>query len=473
MKILLVENDMPVVTILKDALATYSDVEIDIAHSRDSGLALVEQNHRDYDLAIFDLQVPTADGELDEHVDYGMYVFVRLGEVAPGTPRVVWSGKATMAAMRELMDIQKQEDLFGDKTDRRMIEFFPKDDLRECVAHVEGVVSELRTLGDLPWSWGVARADPGDMVKRVVNIFVRRVGGVVVQAMRLGGGFSGSEALRLEVRNENGALVALVVAKVGSHADVLAELDAYETYVAPMLPPGKYTPYVDRVIAGADGLAGAFYTLAEEYTSPLFEALRLDGEGAAKTVEVLRENLANWREGAPQERKRVGDIRRMLLRDDVMNDVAGHLSGDWQNLETQEIWVRTAPCHGDLHGLNVLVDPNGVPMLIDFGEVMRAVASLDPVTLELSVILNPNSPFVGIWAGGDPARWADAEAFYENCPHASFMRACREWAYANAAEDREVAASAYAYCVRQLKYPDVDHPLAAALADAALNAATA
>ena len=52
------------------------------------------------------------------------------------------------------------------------------------------------------------------------------------------------------------------------------------------------------------------------------------------------------------------------------------------------------------------------------------------------------------------------------CPAAKFVAGCREWALEVAAGQREVAASAYSYLVRQLKYDDTDKGLAMELLEA-------
>jgi Ser/Thr protein kinase RdoA (MazF antagonist) len=45
--------------------------------------------------------------------------------------------------------------------------------------------------------------------------------------------------------------------------------------------------------------------------------------------------------------------------------------------------------HGDLHGSTALVSASGSAVVVDYGDVAEGPASLDPVTLELSLILHP------------------------------------------------------------------------------------
>jgi aminoglycoside phosphotransferase (APT) family kinase protein len=167
--------------------------------------------------------------------------------------------------------------------------------------------------------------------------------------------------------------------------------------------------------------------------------------------------------------EKVQDICRRAVSD---SDVIAALSVDeltaLRGVETVEVASASCMQHGDLHGLNVLVDSRGEPVVIDYGEVGRANPSLDPVTLELSVIFHPAAPDVG-WLTE-----ADIESFFENgayvsaCPYAEFFRACRAWSATAQTSEEERAATALAYVVRQLKYGNPTAPLARALMRAAL-----
>ena len=90
---------------------------------------------------------------------------------------------------------------------------------------------------------------------------------------------------------------------------------------------------------------------------------------------------------------------------------------------------------------------------------------MDPITLELSLLFHPDSPGAGgAWPTLQDAHvWGDLDAYVACCPFAQFVRECRSWALRAAAGKREVAASAYAYLVRQLKYRDTRKELALAL----------
>jgi hypothetical protein len=80
--------------------------------------------------------------------------------------------------------------------------------------------------------------------------------------------------------------------------------------------------------------------------------------------------------------------------------------------------------------LNVLVNPHGEPTLIDYGEVRRANAALDPVTLELSAVFHP--AMIGKLAGwpseAQANAWHDLDAYCDGSPIDGFVRECRAWA---------------------------------------------
>lgn len=135
------------------------------------------------------------------------------------------------------------------------------------------------------------------------------------------------------------------------------------------------------------------------------------------------------------------------------------------DFENREVQTRWACIHGDLHGCNVLVSSAGATVLIDYGDVGEGPASLDPVTLELSILFHPNAAdAAATWPSTEQAKsWGNLDAYLVDCPFPEFIRQCREWALRIAAGNRDVAASAYSYLVRQLKYDGTDKERAIAL----------
>jgi hypothetical protein len=153
-----------------------------------------------------------------------------------------------------------------------------------------------------------------------------------------------------------------------------------------------------------------------------------------------------------------------LVKDEAREALLDDAPWGTEQLETCQLDAMWARQHGDLHGDNVLVNEDLHPMLIDFGRAGRATASLDPVTLEISAVLQPQSgvDFGGWMSPGRAETWMDEEAYLEDCPIRPFVEACRRWAGNVSRGNREVAATVYAYGLRQMQYSDVDAQLAAA-----------
>jgi hypothetical protein len=77
---------------------------------------------------------------------------------------------------------------------------------------------------------------------------------------------------------------------------------------------------------------------------------------------------------------------------------------------------------------------------------------------QLSLFFHPEGPLKNSdWPTPLQANnWGNLEVYLEGCPCQYFVQACRKWALNIAAGDREVAAVAYSYLMRQFKYPKVN-----------------
>ncbi len=72
------------------------------------------------------------------------------------------------------------------------------------------------------------------------------------------------------------------------------------------------------------------------------------------------------------------------------------------------IQTRWCCVHGDLHGENILVSSEGGVLVIDYGDVGFGSAVYDPMTLELSAVLQENPTRGPDWPTADACRqWHD------------------------------------------------------------------
>jgi hypothetical protein len=302
---------------------------------------------------------------------------------------------------------------------------------------------------------------------RAVRILTRRTGGSMARLEPLGGGLSGAQTIRADVETPEGARTALLAVKLGERRRVMDEAERYDR-VAGLLPVGLGAPLVTTVKAGAGRVGALGYRLADDYDRSLFAALSDDHEAAA-TAGRLAERFAEWYSTATPVTETVQDIRRRVVPDrDVIAALMPAELAALRRVETVEAASASCMQHGDLHGLNVLVNSRGEPVVIDYGEVGRATPSLDPVTLELSVIFHPAAPDHGWPTEARIASFFDDDAYESDCPYVEFLRTCRSWSATAQASHEERAATALAYVLRQLQYGNPTIPLARALMLAAI-----
>jgi len=103
--------------------------------------------------------------------------------------------------------------------------------------------------------------------------------------------------------------------------------------------------------------------------------------------------------------------------------------------------------------------------------VESLAACVDPTTYELSSVFHPDGTLRGSnWPTvAHAAQWGHLDPYVRGCPIPEVIRNTRAWAHEVSAGRREVAASAYAYLLKQYKYADNDPRLIGALLEAVHN----
>lgn len=465
-RILLVEDDAEEANALEGALCGPLHLAIDRAVTAADVRAALDAG--EYDLIVLDLALPADDRRLAPRREEGERLVDDVLHDHSGTVLYVLSGHADLHLASQFTNRAGSEDLFGDRVETRMLRFFPKEDLTACVdsinTHLAGLTEVDRVTLDSP------SVDLGLSVseERAVRILTRRTGGSIARLKPLGGGLSAAKTIRADAQTPEGARTALLAVKLGERRWVMDEAERFDR-VAGLLPVGLGAPLITTIKAGAGRVGALGYRLADDYDRSLFAALSDDDEAAA-TVGRLAERFAEWYSTATPATETVQEIRRRVVPDgDVIAALTSAEFALLRGVETVEVASASCMQHGDLHGLNVLVDSRGEPVVIDYGEVGRANPSLDPVTLELSVIFHPAGPELGWPNEADFERFFDDSFHMCACPYPKFFRACRAWSVTAQASEEERAATALAYVVRQLKYGNPTAPLARALMRAAFE----
>ena len=452
--LLVVEDDADFVDELDSIVAGLAvDTDVRVARSRDQAYEMLESGF--LDLVILDLKLPTVTGALDADSRHGHAVFERIREGAPGTPIFVLTGSPAEDFVAQMLKNQQHIDIWGDGRRTGTILFLKKYEIDSCPAVLAPIAQAIDRLSDIELEAdGVTLSLAED---RLIRIFAKKVQGVRCAVSELGGGLSGARVIRVRVTNHQGVLVHDAVAKLSTLADIRRENACYESQVV-RLAAGA-TPRKLRTLSyGAHDRAGIFFGLAEGSDQNAFDVASGSPDQVKNAIASVEAATAPWITGVPETRMAIGDIRRRILDDDTFEGVCRAFNLPWiPSFEDREIQARWGCSHGDLHGKNIFVSPTGTE-LIDYEDVDSGPASLDPVTLELSLLFHPSSPISGgDWPSSSQAKaWGKLEAYIENCPFPDFVRECRAWALRAAVGNREVAASAYSYLVRQLKYDDTD-----------------
>lgn len=459
--VLIVEDEVEWLEELRQALAELAGTTaVHVANSRETAFAYLDNEF--FDLILLDLKIPTIDGSLDADPAHGHAVFARARARAPGTPIFVFTGSPAEDFIPAMLQQQQQVDIWGKGRKTGSIEFLKKIKFDELPGKLVRIAASVHALSDVELDRG--GIDLTIQEDRLIRIFAKRFDGTHCAVSRLGGGLSGAKVYRLRVKDAGGACIHDAVAKLGSPEEIRDEATRFDDYVC-RLDPGVTPRKLATLDFGAGAVAGVFYGLAGTFDASAFNAAFEQGGRAAAVIGRIERAISPWSAGVPQTRRTIAVLRQRVLSDEAANRVIDFYGLEWaRSFEAINIQTRWACIHGDLHGNNVLVSADGSIALIDYGDVGVGSVSLDPITLELSLIFHPQKPALHGWPTLDQARqWGSLDSYLVGCPVSEFVSACRAWSDHIAAGQREVAAAAYSYLLRQLKYRDTNKELVLAL----------
>lgn len=451
---LIVEDDDEFASALDAMIAAMpGQALVTIAKSREAGCAAL--NGQFFDLAVLDLKIPTQDGGLDADPEHGKYVFNYARSAAPGTKLLVLTGSPSDNFIADMLAQKHDADIWAEGAPISTVEFLRKIDLDQAPDLIAKVKAAVLALNDIELTLNQVNLQTAE--DRLLRIFAKRLGAKRCVVAPIGEGKSGAKPLRLQLFDGNGTPIRQSFAKLGPVAKIKDEAARHDKYV--VLLDGAATPRkLSMLEFGASTTAGIFYQLADGYTESMFDVLGTDPARAAAILEGVAQCVAQWTQGTAEVGRKIAEIRGCWVNDEKAAELHAEYRLDWAaDFEAREVQARWCCVHGDMHGGNILISVDGGSVLIDYGDVQHSAVSYDPVSLELSVVLQENSTLSDAWPDEAACRnWHNIDSYVAGSPVEPFIRSCRRWTEATSAGKREVAGSAYAYLLRQLKYGDTN-----------------
>ena len=464
-QVLLVEDEEASAQEIRAHLETKFGAVVEEARSRDSALAILD-GEQNFDLIVCDLRIPTTDGSVDVHEEHGLLVYDKARSKHSGTFSRFLSGYANLDNVGKQLSVGPIEDVFGTGDIWSLVECYQKSKLPEFFDWVERLNSALKDLDQIEIS--PLPKNPDEFQLRALRIYASRLSGTHIDTVALGG-LSTARVFRVEILNSANVSVGLVVAKVDLLEKVQGELARYDSFVVPLRRVGTFAPLASKVLYGCGRFGAAFYSLAGNGYTDLFQLAATDVVKSQNAVTRLQEAHHVWKGNVVESHMSIGSVRSDRISDDDFARWRDELGGERvERLESLPLSLNRSIQHGDLHGRNVLVDATGSPLIIDYDDLGEHPVGLDPVTLEMSFVFHSDHPDLDGWPSVEQAsQWFDLTEYARGSSLGEVITACRQWALSEATR-KELAAVVYVHAVRQLKYSDTEKPLALAIARAAM-----
>lgn len=467
MKILLIDDDPEIFTRLSAGLSGWP---LDWSHAHTVEAGLEKLSCETFDLIVCDLNMPVDEQNADLAVHHGLQAAEKARELAAGTPLLIYSGFRKDAEFESLIGRAHPANLYG-AGEVEMVRSFDKtkpDLIYEAIGqHCQGLM-DLGNAVDLTNAHG-GPPDLSEYDKRLLRIYARSRGGAVATVEPMDGGRSKARTLRLEVRDSSDNLKAQVVAKLSCAAQVIQEATAFDEHVAGRLGAGMYADSTRRITAGAGRRGGTFYSFASGHQQSLFELLAVEPDLAGAAVSRLEKGLKPWDDAGVGTTPSLRELCESICPSSKWS-CTPH-APEVKAIGDLSVPLSAGSSHGDLHGGNVLVAPDGSPMLIDFADAAVAPSLLDPVTLELSVVCHPDSPYrISNWPqDANATAWHDKDAWLDGCPIGAFIGACIDWELRLRRGSRDRDAVMLAYALGQLAHPNPRTEVLSALIGGAVS----
>lgn len=447
MDVLIIEDEQ----YIHDAISKKIDGLTNITHCYDLEESLNHIENSNFDLIILDLAIPSKIGLMDHNSQYGLQCFYKIKEYAFGTPVIILTGSTAEDFIDQLLLSQDIVNLWGEELS--LIRFCKKYNILEGLDLIKSYKDKWLSLNNIEVS--NIGFDLNWFNKRLFKIFVMKKSGVRCSVEIVGGGLSEAEVYKMIVYNSQGNIIFNVICKIANTEIINQETNNYNNFIC-RLSNNASARLIDTIKVGAKNKVGVFYSLAQGFNDHFFsEKILVDPLNVFNSLKGLHEAWEVY-----EKRVEIKNIRRLILSDENLDKIIAKYNLNWVNsFEEINVQVNWGCCHGDLHGLNILVKGD-TSILIDYGDVKEAPSCLDPITLELSLLFHPQGPLL---VNNKISDNLITSFLSENIEIADnycldYIQECRKWMLEKSIGKKEVLGVRYAYLIRQLKYetnPDV------------------
>jgi len=439
-----------------------------IYHEKDYENAIKCLYKHDIDYIVLDLAIPLNSETPVPDISNGLQFASHVRERFPGTPILILTGQQTEEAVSQFVEDQELT-TFWDGKRKSLVKVKPKRLVGNAIELLAEAARELNAIDTIEIAESDCNLNLFD--KRIIRIFCKSHEAIGAKVKSLNGGHSSAKVLQVELVNSLGNPFPWTsLLKIDEKIKIDNECNNFHNHVN-KLPVGSFPNIISEYLAGCAGRKGVCYQFATNYDSNYFSHLLHSEENTLTILDRLKSILNYWSLNKQTKQTTIREIRRTICPDHKFENLLEVRSRfNLDEFENKILNANFCIQHADLHGLNILVSRELLPVLIDYGDIKNTTSLLDIVTLELSQYFHPSLKDVQSVDITLFENWFNNIKFFELHKSPKVAQFLREWKSENALFEREYIATVYSYAIRQLTYEGTNKEIALKLIEKAISA---
>lgn len=468
MKILHLEDNVDWFNLVKPELEAIPNVEVLHAETNSQAKTILAENEIDF--ALLDLAVPLSDPSDTPDIQHGLSLAWYIRTNFPGIATFILTGQSTDEAA-EKFEEENTFTTFWDGQERSLVKLRKKRKLQQVIEDLRSFADSLHSLNRIELDFDKRDLELSKFDERIIRLFCLKHQAIAARIKPLGAGMSSAKVLYVQLINEDGIPCHYSLAKIDKHHKVDLEKENFHRHIT-KLAVGCFPGYLAEFFAGCGDRKGVFFQFAVHYTNDYFDMFAQGDDALLQVATATKGIFTNWTQVKQPEHMTVGDIRRFLCSDEKFATLTSdfeELGINFTEFEAKPLRTHIAIQHADLHGMNILLSKENLPIVIDYGDVRCCPSVIDPITLELSHYFHPKMKDVVTHDLALASNWFSDKQMLEHSPTPCTAEFLRQWSRENSFLRSDYTAGVYAYAVRQLTYDDTNKDFARALVKAAVE----